>query len=170
MEKSRRQLAHSTAVEWAVHSLTFLSAVALGILLVVTFASVIMRYFFNAPILGSNEIIQLASVVLVMLALPGAAQNGMHIRVDVFDHWIGAIGRLAGDVLARAISVYLLGILAWRAWGKLLDASEFGEATNMLRIPLWPFYGLLILGSVLYALVLVIQLVDIIRTGAARSE
>lgn len=153
-----------------MHSLTFLSALALGILLVVTFASVIMRYFFNAPILGSNEIIQLASVVLVMLALPGAAQKGMHIRVDVFDDVIGAIGRFLGDVLTRAMSVYLLGILAWRAWGKLLDASEFGEATNMLRIPLWPFYGLLILGSVLYALVLVIQLVDIIRTGAARSE
>ena len=170
MKKSQRELAHSTRVEWAVHSLTFLSAVALGILLVVTFASVIMRYFFNAPILGSNEIIQLASVVLVMLAMPGAAQKGMHIRVDVFDNWIGAIGRLAGDILTRAVSVYLLGILAWRAWGKLLDAAEFGDATNMLTIPLWPFYGLLILGSVLYALVLIIQLVDIVRTGAARDE
>lgn len=170
MEKSQRELAHSTPVEWAVHSLTFLSAVALGILLVVTFASVIMRYFFNAPILGSNEIIQLASVVLVMLAMPGAAQAGQHIRVDVFDQRIGAIGRLVGDVLTRILSVYLLGILAWRAWGKLLDAAEFGDATNMLRIPLWPFYGLLILGSVLYALVLAIQLLDIIRTGAARDE
>lgn len=170
MDQPRRELAHSTSVEWAVHSLTFLSAVALGTLLAVTFASVIMRYVFNAPILGSNEIIQLASVVLVMLAMPGAAQAGMHIRVDVFDQRIGAIGRLIGDVLTRAISVYLLGILAWRAWGKLLDAAEFGDATNMLRIPLWPFYGLLILGSVLYALVLAIQLVDIVRTGAARDE
>ncbi|CAG1006713.1 MAG: TRAP transporter small permease [Rhizobiaceae bacterium] len=170
MDQPRREPAHSTLVEWAVHSLTFLSAVALGTLLAVTFASVIMRYVFNAPILGSNEIIQLASVVLVMLAMPGAAQAGMHIRVDVFDQRIGAIGRLTGDVLTRAISVYLLGILAWRAWGKLLDAAEFGDATNMLRIPLWPFYGLLILGSVLYALVLAIQLVDIVRTGAARDE
>ena len=170
MKNSRRELAHSTPVEWAVHSLTFLSALALGILLAVTFASVIMRYVFNAPILGSNEIIQLASVVLVMLAMPGAAQAGIHIRGDVFDERIGAIGRFAGDVLTRAISVYLLGILAWRAWGKLLDAAEFGDTTNMLRIPLWPFYGLLILGSVLYALVLLIQLLDTIRSGAARSE
>lgn len=170
MDKSRRDLAHSTIVEWAVHALTFLSAAALGILLVVTFASVIMRYFFNAPILGSNEIIQLASVVLVMLALPSAAQKEMHIRVDVFDDLIGPVGRLIGDILARAVSVYLLGFLAWRSWGKLMDASEFGEVTNMLQIPLWPFYGLLALGSVLYALVLIIQLVDIIRIGAARSE
>jgi TRAP-type C4-dicarboxylate transport system permease small subunit len=170
LEKLQRKLAHSTYVEWAVHSLTFLSALSLGILLVVTFASVIMRYFLNAPILGSNEIIQLASVALVMLAMPGAAQAGMHIRVDVFDERIGAVGRFVGDVLTRAVSVYLLGILAWRAWGKLLDAAEFGDVTNMLRIPFWPFYGLLILGSVVYALVLAIQLVDIIRSGAASDE
>lgn len=170
MAHSRRDVAHSTPVEWAVRSLTFLSATALGVLLVVTFASVIMRYFFNAPILGSNEIIQLASVVLVMLALPGAAQRSMHIRVDVFDRLIGPIGRLIGDVLARVLSVYLLGVLAWRAFGKLQDAAEFGDTTNMLQIPLWPFYGLLVLGAVLYALVLVIQLIDIIRTGAARDE
>lgn len=170
MEKPQREMAHSRTVEWAVRSLTFLSATALAILLVVTFASVIMRYFFNAPILGSNEIIQLASVALVMLAMPGAAQAGMHIRVDVFDQRIGAIGRLAGDVMTRIVSVYLLGVLAWRAWGKLLDAAEFGDATNMLEIPIWPFYGLLILGSVLYALVLAIQLLDIIRAGAASNE
>ena len=170
MEKHRRELAHSKTFEWAVHSLTLLSALSLGILLAVTFASVIMRYFFNAPILGSNEIIQLASVALVMLGMPGAAQKSMHIRVDVFDQRIGAVGRLVGAVLTRILSVYLLGILAWRAWGKLLDAAEFGDATNMLRIPLWPFCGLLILGSVLYALVLAIQLFDIIRSGAASYE
>mgnify|MGYP001432825972 CR=1 FL=1 len=170
MDKRQRELAHSTPVEWAVHSLTYLSAVTLIILLTVTFASVIMRYVFNAPILGSNEIIQLASVVLVMLAMPGAAQADMHIRVDVFDEHIGALGRLAGDMLTRVLSVYLLGILAWRAWGKLMDAAEFGDATNMLGIPLWPFYGLLILGSILYALVLAIQFVDIIRSGEASNE
>jgi len=170
LDKRQRELAHSTPVEWAVHSLTYLSAVTLIILLTVTFASVIMRYVFNAPILGSNEIIQLASVVLVMLAMPGAAQADMHIRVDVFDEHIGALGRLAGDMLTRVLSVYLLGILAWRAWGKLMDAAEFGDATNMLGIPLWPFYGLLILGSILYALVLAIQFVDIIRSGEASNE
>ena len=40
----------------------------------------------------------------------------------------------------------------------------------MLSIPLWPFYGLLVLGAALYAIVLAIQLVDIIRSGVASNE
>ncbi|MBU4529584.1 MAG: TRAP transporter small permease [Alphaproteobacteria bacterium] len=150
--------------------LTLASSLALGLLLLVTFAGVVMRYFFNAPILGSNEIIELVSVAVVMLAMPGAAQRQMHIRVDVFDGLIGAFGRFAGDIVARGLSIYLLTLLGWRAWGKLTDAAEYGDVTNMLSIPLWPFYGLLVLGAALYAIVLAIQLVDILRSGVASSE
>lgn len=170
MSKSRHDLVHSTSVEWTVRVLTLVSSLALTVLLVVTFAGVVMRYAFNAPILGNNEIIEMASVVLVMLAMPSAAQKEVHIRVDVFDGAIGAFGRFAGDIMARGISIYLLTLLGWRAWGKLADAAEYGDATNMLTIPLWPFYGLLVLGAALYALVLAIQLVDIIQSGVARSD
>lgn len=165
-----RGLAHSTIVEWAVRILTSLSSVALAILLVATVASVIMRYIFSAPILGSNEIIQLVSVVLVMLAMPAAAHYGDHVCVDVLDSQIGAIGRFVGDLLSRAIAIFLLWQLAVRSWTKLLDAAEFGDATNMLEIPLWPFYGLLMLGAMLYVVVLALQLVDVLRSGVLRDE
>lgn len=168
--KTPRGLAHSTTVGWAVRLLTVLSSVSLATLLVATFAGVVMRYVFGTPILGSNEIIQLVSVALVMLAMPVAAQHGDHIRVDVMDGVIGAWGRFVGDLLARAIAAFLLYQLALRAWVKLKDAAEFGDATNMLAIPLWPFYGLIVLGSVLYAVVLVLQFVDVLRTGANRDE
>ena len=162
-----RGLAHSTSVEWAVRILNIFSSAALAVLLVATFVGVIMRYVFAAPILGSNEIIQLASVALVMLAMPAAAHAEVHIRVDVFDGVIGAVGRFVGDLLSRGVATYLLGLLAVRSWAKLQDAAEFGDATNMLAIPLWPFYGLLALGAVLYALVLVLQFVDVLRTGVS---
>lgn len=170
MSDSRQELTRSTYVGWVVRLLTLMSSLALGVLLMATFAGVIMRYVFGAPILGSNEIIQLASVVLVMLAMPGAARDEIHIRVDVFDEKIGRVGRFVGDVLTRCISIFLLVMLAWRSWDKLADAAEFGDATNMLQIPLWPFYGLLLVGAALYAVVLFLQLIDIIRSGAGRGE
>ena len=163
-------IAHSAMAGWAIRLLSILSSIALAVLLVVTFAGVIMRYVFGTPILGSNEIIQLASVALVMLAMPFAAQQGDHIRVDVFDGMIGQIGRFVGDILSRAIGVYLLGLLAVRAWAKLLDTAEYGDATNMLSIPLWPFYGLLAIGAVLYAIVLILQLIDVLLTRGSAIE
>ncbi|PHP65961.1 hypothetical protein CSC94_16730 [Zhengella mangrovi] len=163
--EDNRGLAHSTPVEWAVRLLTTLSAASLAVVLIVTFIGVIMRYVFAAPILGSNEIIQLASVGLVMLAMPLATQQEIHIRVDVFDRRIGALGRFAGDILSRVIAAFILAMLALRAWDKMLDSAEFGDATNMLALPLWPFYGLLVVGAVLYVVVLVLQLADILRGG-----
>ena len=122
-----------------------------------------MRYVFSAPILGGNEIVQLVSVALVMLAMPAAAQSDDHVRVDVFDGRLGRWGRFLADILSRAVSVYLLWLLTSRSWAKMWDAVEFGDATNMLSIPLWPFYGLLSLGALLYAIVLGLQLLDVIR-------
>ena len=150
--------------------LTALSVCALGIVLLVTFVGVIMRYVFASPILGSNEIIQLTSIALIMLAMPLAAQKEIHVRVDVFDKLIGGVGRFAGDIFSRAVGTYILAMLGMRAWDKLLEVAEFGDSTNMLQIPIWPFYALLVLGAVLYAIVLVLQGIDIVRHGVSRDD
>lgn len=168
--EKKQGLSHSTPVEWAVRSLTALSALALVVILVTTFVGVVMRYFFHAPILGSNEVIQLVSVVLVMLAMPAAAQREEHVRVDVFDNYIGAWGRFFGDLLSRAVGVYLMYLLGARSWLKLQEALEFNDLSNMLRIPFWPFYGLMALGCALFAIVLVLQIVDIVRAGVRNRD
>jgi len=165
-----RSLTHSVIAEWVIRILTMSSSLALAILLIATFAGVIMRYVFGAPILGINEIVQLVSVALVMLAMPVAAHHQDHVRVDVLDQGIGAIGRFIGDILSRGIAIYLLSLLTWRAWAKLQDAAEFGDATNMLSIPLWPFYGLLMIGAVLFVIALAVQLLDVLRKGMHGSE
>ncbi|QJR18135.1 TRAP transporter small permease [Pelagibacterium halotolerans] len=163
-------LSHSALVEWAVRGLTLLSSLALIVLLLATFVGVIMRYFLSAPILGSNEIIQLGSVALVMLAMPAAAQREAHVRVDVLDGAIGPWGRFIGDIIARVLGMFLLGVLAWRAWDKAFDAFEYGDVTNMISIPFWPFYGLMALSAVLYVVVLTLQLLDIVRAGARAND
>lgn len=45
---------------------------SLLLVVVLISAGVLLLYFFNTPNLGSNEIVQLNSVAVVMLALPWA--------------------------------------------------------------------------------------------------
>lgn len=136
----------------------------------VTFAAVVMRYLFNAPILGGNEVIQLLSVAVVFLAMPYATQTEAHIRVDVLDHVIGPYGRLIGDILSRCISIVVLSFLVHRMWLKVLDSMEFKDATNMLSIPIWPFYGLILLGMALFVVLLVTQIIDVWLNRASDNE
>lgn len=126
---------------------------------------VVMRYGFGAPMLGVNEIVELSAVALVMCALPYCTQRNGHVAVDVFDNMLGRYGRFFGDLLLRGLSVVILAILCRRAILKALDAAEWGDATNMLQWPLWPYYAILAAGVALTAIVFAVQMVRLIAQG-----
>jgi TRAP-type C4-dicarboxylate transport system permease small subunit len=159
--------ARSSWLDRATLALAALAGVGLLAMVALVFVAVILRYAFAQPILGVNEIVQLLAVGLVMLALPGCTARGGHVRADVFDTALGRFGRAFGDVLSRALSIVALGVLVRRSWDKTLEALEFADATNMLGLPLWPFYGMMALGMGLCALIFAVQIVAIL---AARGE
>lgn len=132
--------------------------------------AVIMRYVIGQPILGVNEIVQLNAVAIAMLALPYATHRGIHVRADLFDTMLGRWGRFSGDLLTRALSIAALWFLVDRAWAKTLDALEFGDSTNMLGLPIWPFYGLLALGMGLSILIFAVQFIAILASGRPHGE
>lgn len=150
--------------------LAFLAGLLLLGMVALLSVGVVSRYFFASPILGLNEIVQLNAVALVMLTLPQATYAGIHVRADIFDRFIGHFGRLFGDIMTRVLSIVTLYYVTDRAWAKMLDAYEFGDATNMLDLPLWPFFGLISLGCGLSAVVFAVQLLDIILTRRPADE
>lgn len=156
--------AWSTWFDRATLALAAVAGVSLLLMVVVVGVSVVLRYAFNQPLLGVNEIVQLVSVAVVMLALPWCTDQNAHVRADVFDEKIGWVGRLVGDLLSRGLAVVTLSVLVWRSWLKMLDAFEFGDSTNMLGLPIWPFYGMIAVGMALCVLILAMQ-IALIVTG-----
>jgi TRAP-type transport system small permease protein len=159
---SAKMQARSGILDRATLGLAALAGVFLMLVLCLVFLGVVTRYVFNAPIVGINEFVQLASVGVVMLALPYCTAKGGHVGVDVLDHAIGRWGRWIGDVLSRILSAFVLGVLVWRAGLKAADALRYGDATNMLGLPLWPFYAFLAVGMALCVVVLLVELARIL--------
>ncbi|UJW77156.1 TRAP transporter small permease [Rhizobium sp. SL42] len=152
----------------ATRALSVLAGISLLFMMAVITFGVMTRYLLNMPITGIDEIVQMTGVGLVMLALPYATLSDAHVRVDIFDEWLGRAGRNLGDVLSRLLSGFVLLILVSRAWDKLLDAREFEDTTNMLGMPLWPFYGMLAAGVALCVLVFAVEILLIV-TGKAEK-
>lgn len=148
----------SGLLDRATLGLAALAGVFLMLVLSLVFLGVITRYVFNAPIVGINEFVQLASVGVVMLALPYCTAQGGHVTVDVLDQAIGPMGRRIGDLQSRALSIFVLAVLVWRAGLKAADAHRYGDATNMLGLALWPFYAFLAIGMALCILVYLSQI------------
>ncbi|MEM9393275.1 MAG: TRAP transporter small permease [Pseudomonadota bacterium] len=126
-------------------------------MVVVVVLGVVMRYAFGSPLLGVNEIVQMTAVALAMLALPHCTSSGGHIRVDLFDGILGRAGRFLSDLLFRVLAVVALYFLCRQAWKKAAEAIEFGDVTNMLELPIWPFYGAVFVGMALCALVYALE-------------
>ncbi|MDS9468905.1 TRAP transporter small permease [Paracoccus sp. MBLB3053] len=159
-------IARSDCLDRATLWLAVLAAGALIFMVVTISAGVILRYAFGSPVLGLNEINQMTAVVLVMAALPYCTARAGHVGVDVFDQRIGRWGRFIGDIGSRMLSGIVLSVLVWRAVLKALDAREFEDTTNMLGLPIWPFYGVLALGMALCVLVFAVQIIGLLREGA----
>ncbi|MFQ8433627.1 TRAP transporter small permease [Amaricoccus sp. W119] len=147
--------------------LAAIAGIGLLFMVVTITVGVIMRYVFGNPMLGSNEIIQLTAVGVVMLALPYCTDQNGHVRVDVFDNTIGVRGRWFGDIQSRVLSAFVLSALVWRSAVKAVDAWRYADTTNMLSLPLWPFYAMIALGMALCVLVLIEQIIVLLITGRA---
>ena len=138
--------------------LAVVSGCILVALIGLTFADVVLRYVFAAPILGTKDLLEMGMVTVVALAFPFTWRIGGHIVVDLFpDYRIGPLNR-GRDVTVRAIGVFIFALLAWRAWLSADDAALFNEATNMIELPFRPFFWVLAATAALQALILAAEI------------
>ncbi|WP_319498775.1 TRAP transporter small permease [uncultured Cohaesibacter sp.] len=158
MTQSEKSTGARGFLELLLKGTAHLSGIVLVAVMLLVTVSVIFRYAFNQPILGSQELVQMGMVVIVMLAMPFTASQSMHIRVDILDNWLGRIGRYLSDLLARLLGISVLTILVNKAADKAVDAYIYEDVTNMLQLPVWLSYASIALGMACYALVLVVQL------------
>ena len=150
------------SIDRATRALSVFAGISLLLMMGTISFGVLTRYLLNMPITGIDEIVQMTGVGLIMLALPYATLHGAHVRVDIFDDSLGRTGRRFGDILSRLLSGWVLLVLVSRALDKLRDAWEFEDTTNMLGMPLWPFYGMLAAGISLCLLVFAVEIVLIL--------
>jgi len=112
----------------------YAAALALAAIVMLTVADVVLRSFFNRPIHGTFELVELLLACAVFLALPAAFLREEHIVVDIIDQYapraVPALKRLAGII---AIAVLLL--LGWQAVLAARDTLAFGDVTMDLELP-----------------------------------
>lgn len=150
------------SLDRATLALSAVAGISLLFMMAVIALNVISRYLLNSPMTGADEIVQMTGVAVIMLALPYATRQQAHVRVDIFDHALGKYGRMAGDILARLLTGGMLAVVVDRAFAKMTDAYEYSETTNMLGLPIWPFYGILAAGLTLCVLVYAVELILIV--------
>jgi len=155
------------ALERIVRCLRVLAVAALAAMMLVTIVDVGLRNTVNELVLGGVELVQLALVAVVFLALPDTILRNEQITIDVIDRKVGARGVRALKAAAAALTLVLLALLFWRMVPAALDTLVIGDLTSDLGIPfIWYWLPLLIGG----AAALLAQLAITVRELAALRD
>ena len=127
-----------------------------------TVFAVVMRYVFNAPLLGIQDLSEVSLVLVVFLGMAYCGWTGGHIAVDLLS--MVAPPRLLRwtDTIVLLICTALFGLISILTFEYALTSLEWGEATNLVEIPHYPFILTVAICTALYALVLLVQAVRVI--------
>lgn len=114
----------------------FLGALCLVAMTLVTCAEVVMRYFFNRPIFGSAEMIQLLLGVLVFSGMFAVTRDRGHVNVSLFEPFLLRHFRRGYrsifDVMTLVGVTGVTLVLGWR----LVDLTHYPETSVVLRVPM----------------------------------
>ncbi len=145
------------ATEIVVTAAAYVAGVVLVLLMALTTADVAGRYFLNAPITGVFDLTHFAVLTMTFLGLAYCGFSQGHVSIELLYQ---KFSRSVRRTLNRAINLagaILFAIIAWRSIVQSIDVREFGEASQLIEVPFFPFYWLLAFGALLFAAVMALR-------------
>ena len=131
-----------------------------------TVVDVVLRYLFNSPIFGARDAAKLILLVMVAFSIAYSARTGGQSSIEVFSRLMGPRLLRWIEVFVRFFATAMLMVLTWRLWHSGQNAGRFGEVSLALQIPFKPFYFILAGGMLLYAVVLIAEILLYLRGRA----
>jgi len=140
--------------------LHYISAyVGVPLLIALIIYDVFLRYVLLDPSLWANEVSAVLLILVVFTSLPKITIERQHLGSDLIYLMLGRTGKRA-----TAIGGYFCGAVfgctfAYRGFTASLDAMKYGEGTQNVAFPYWPFYGVMTVSAAIVALICLLQIV-----------
>lgn len=142
----------------------WVAAAALVIMMVLTCADVILR-FFRHPIPGTYEMVGLLGAIVVSFSLAHTSVLRGHISVELIVQKLPKTAQIVIDGINSLLGTALFGLITWQSMLYASNLMHTGEVSLTLQMPIYPFvYGIAV-GSGMLCLVLLIDFFkSLIRT------
>jgi TRAP-type C4-dicarboxylate transport system permease small subunit len=122
-------------VKLAEKAFGIMAAVFLAAMMLLTVADVLLRSFFNYPIHGTFELIELGLACAVFLAMPAVFLRDENLVVDTVDYMLNRQTVRVLDLISACVSAGLLIVMLLQMVPLARDMYQFGDVTADLSIP-----------------------------------
>ena len=125
---------------------------------VITSLQVTMRYVFNAPLQWPEELTQILLVWMTFIAAVGLSRQGLHIRVEILENFLGNRSRHALKAIFNLMTIMFMASLV--VGGKDMYQEMNFERTPALRWKLNIIYAIVPLSGAAMFMIHLRQLID----------
>jgi TRAP-type C4-dicarboxylate transport system permease small subunit len=125
--------------------------------------SVIGRKFYNAPVNGDFEMVQIASAITVFSFLPYCQVRRSNIVVDTFTTWLPERTNSLIDAFWDLVYAGMMGLMTACLIAGTLEHYRSGQTTMLLQLLVWPAIALCTVLSALLTCVALTTAAQLIR-------
>ena len=118
----------------------------LVVMMLFTVLNVIMRAFFNDPIPGDVELIEVGMVCVGFLGLAWCALRGMHVRVDLVVSFLPKRLQHIVDIFGHLLGLVISFLLGWQSIWEGVGNKAMHNLSSTLGFPIYPFYWVVSVG------------------------
>lgn len=151
---------------WVEIWLELVISLCLVAMTALTVIDVAGRYFLGMPMPGAFEISELLMGLTVFASLPLATRSDGHLTIGLLTDRLYGRAQRVHRVTILIVSFLALSFIAWRMEVQTSIFLRSHIASGSLRLPLWPFAGVM---SALAGLSALVALVMILRALTGRD-
>ncbi|WP_434310097.1 TRAP transporter small permease [Hominifimenecus sp. rT4P-3] len=118
-------------------------------LTVVMMLQVVLRYFFQAPLVWPEEFCRYCFVASAFISLGYCFRTNCMLRVDMLVKRVPKVIGIGLEVFARVMSIAFCAIMIEPAFQVAKNAAEIHQASPAMKLPMWILYGIAPIGFVL---------------------
>jgi C4-dicarboxylate transporter, DctQ subunit len=126
---------------------TTLSGVLLGAMILLGFSNVASRYFLNASLAASEEILTFALVFIALLASAPGIKRNTHVGMSLLVDKTPATYLKYFTFLKTIAYLIFFGILFYFGVQNTYESWKYGQSDSALGWPAWIFFVLFPLGA-----------------------
>lgn len=147
--------------------LSVLTAIALIVMMLHVVAHALLRYFFNSPIYGTNEIVAYWYLPMIaLLGIPAAQLQKEHITVSLLSDRLAPLPQAIMKIFGYALGALVSVGFAWFGLQEALKRMDMGATAGVTDITAWPVYFLV---PVVFVMLAALFVVDIVITARTRN-
>jgi TRAP-type C4-dicarboxylate transport system permease small subunit len=144
-------------IDWFIDAIEVTAAGFLAVVTLLTFVSVLLRYFFAWSIPDAYDFTRLLLGILIFWGMAVASYRGDHITVDLLWSQVPPAMRRAMDVFAALVTLLAMAAFTWMFAVKVIGTRADHVGTFDLRQPVWTYYFVAGLGLAAAVLLLVLR-------------